>query len=520
MEVLTAVDAARRIPDGAVVALCGNGSILQPESLLRAVEANFLERGHPAGLSVYYPVVVGTESGTGVDRLAHPGLVREVVASCFDIWGIDHLAGMVRRDEVLAHCLPMGIMFQLLRAAADGQPGIFSRIGLDTFVDPEVRGTAQNRCTPDSLAERRELAGEPWLFYRAPRISAALLAASVADEDGNLSLYREPIRQAVLPMALAARAAGGPVLAQVRAVVRRGSLPASRVDVPGCLVDAVVVDPEQAQTCLADYDPVLTGEWVLPAGSLPTAGDVDCDRVVARRAALDLRPGMVINLGFGLATRVAQIVAEEGLSDAVLLSVEHGPFGGTPSPNRIFGAAAGPTCILRAEDVFAFYHSGQLDMAILSAAEVDAEGNANVSRFADAMPGPGGYIDITAGTRDLLLLSAVRAGGARVRVVDGGVRVEREGRVPRFVEAVRERTFSARAARARGGRVRYLTDRCLFELGPQGLTLTEVAPGIDVQRDVLDQMQFRPRIAERLRTWPQALFAPGRIDLGSFWTAD
>ena len=517
LERLDADDAVRQLPDGAVVALCGNGSILQPESLLRALESGFLREGHPRDLTIFYPVVVGAEPGTGIDRLAYPGLVREVIASCFDIWGIDRMARMVREDAVRAHCLPMGIMFQLLRAAADGQPGILSRIGLDTFVDPEVRGTGHNNRTPESLAERRTLDGEHWLFYRAPAVNAALLCATVADEDGNLSLYREPIRQGVLAMALAARARRGKVLAQVRAVVRRGTLPAARVDVPGCLVDVVVVDPDQKQTVLSLDDPALTGEWALPPPpSVPTA--VGIDRVIARRAAMELRPGMVINLGFGLATQVAQVVAEEGLAGRITFSVEHGPLGGTPTPNEIFGAAVSPTCILRSGDVFALYHSGQLDMAILSAAEVDAEGNANVSRFGDAMPGPGGYIDITAGTRDLILLCGVRAGGARLQVTGEGVRVERQGRVPRFVPQVRERTFSARAARARGARVRYLTDRCAFELGPSGLVLSEVAPGIDVERDVLAQMEFRPQVAPSPRIWPRALLAPGPMDLGRWWS--
>lgn len=519
MEVLAAADAAARIPDGAVLALAGNGSILQPERLLRAIETRFVERGHPVGLTIYYPVVVGTAAGTGVDRLAHAGLVREVVASCFDIWGIDHLATMVRRNEVLAHCLPMGVMFQLLRAAADGQPGILTRIGLDTFVDPQVRGTGHNACTRATLATRLTIDGQPWLFYRAPQITAAVLCATVADEDGNLSLYQEPIRQAVLPMALAARAGGGPVIAQVRAMVRRGSLPAARVDVPACLVDAVVIDPDQTQTCLAPFDPVLTGEWALAPDPARTPAHLDSDHIVARRAAMELRPGMVINLGFGMATLVAEVVAQEGLAAAVTLSVEHGPLGGTPTPNRIFGAAASPTCILRSEDVFALYHSGQLDLAILSAAEVDAVGNANVSRFGEAMPGPGGYIDITAGTQDILLLAPLRAGGARVEVAGERLVVAREGRVPRFVPTVTERTFSARQARARGARVRYLTDRGLFALGPKGLELVEVAPGIDIQRDILDQMAFRPEVSQSPRTWPVALFTPGCMELGRLWDA-
>lgn len=515
MQVVSAEDAVRLIPDGATLVLSGNGSILQPERLLSALEGRFAETGRPRDLTAIYPVVIGTGPGTGVDHLAHPGLVREVVASCFDIWGIDRLARMVREDRILAHCVPMGVLFQLLHAAADGQPGILTRIGLDTFIDPAVRGTGHNGATTASLAERMEYGGQPYLFFRTPAVSAAIVRGSVADEDGNISLYREPIRQAALTMALAARAGHGPVIVQVQALVRRGTLRPAQVDIPGCLVDAVVVDPEQQQTCLSEYDPTLTGEWVLPQHVAQVPPGVD--RVVARRAACELRPGMVVNLGFGLAALVAQIAAEEGVAGDLTLSVEHGPLGGTPTGNRTFGAAIGPTSILRSTEVFALYHSGQLGLAILSAAQVDQEGNANVSRFGDVMPGPGGYIDITAGSPRLVLLSALRAGGARMEVAAGSLTVLQEGRVPRFVRSVHERTFSARAALARGAAVRYLTDRCTFDLTPEGLLLTEVAPGIDIERDVLRQMEFRPRVAEDVRPWPSALFAPGRMDLRQVW---
>lgn len=519
MQVMSPEDAAALIPDGATLTLSGNGSILAPERVLAAVERVFLARGRPRGLRVFYPVVTGTGPGTGVDHLAHTGLVSAVAASCFDIWGIDRLARMVRAGEIAAHCLPMGVMFQLLHAAADGQPGILTRVGLGTFVDPAVRGTAHNGVSGPSLAERWEVGGRTHLFYQAPAIDAALVCASVADEDGNLSLYREPIQQAVLSMALAARARGGVVIAQVRALVRRDSLPAARVAVPGCLVDAVVVVPEQQQSREREYDPALTGEWAVPLaqqwapGGLPPGPD----KVVARRAALELGPGMVVNLGFGLAALVAHVAAEEGVADRLVLSVEHGPLGGMPTGVGTFGAAVSPTCILGSRDVFALYHSGQLDAAILSAAEVDREGNANVSRFGDKMPGPGGYIDISSGSPCLVLLAALTANGARLEVDGAGLRVRQEGRVARFVPEVQERTFSGPAAVERGARVRYLTDRCTFDLGAEGLVLTEVAPGIDPARDVLPHMGFRPAVAPVLRRWPAAVFAPGRMGLAGLW---
>ncbi len=515
MKVVSAKEAVRRIPDGALVAISGNGSILTPDHLLAALEQVFLAEGHPRDLGLYYPVVVGTRAGDGIDHLAHLGLVSLVIASCFDIWGIDHLATMVREDQVIAHCLPMGIMFQLLHASADGQPGILSRVGLETFVDPAVRGTGQNGRTRTSLSRRLEMNGQLFLYYAAPSVGAALIRGSLCDEDGNISLRHEPISQGVLSMALAARARGGPVLVQVKGIVRRGSLHAADVVVPGCLVDAVTVAPEQWQTVSGEFDPRLTGEWspTLPRPEVP----LDLDTVIARRAACELRPGMTVNLGFGIATRVAEIAAESGVAGDVVFSVEHGPLGGMPAGTRIFGAAIGPTSILRSTDVFALYHTGQLDLAILSAAEIDAEGNANVSRFAAAMPGPGGYIDITSSSPRLILLSAVRSGGVRWEVSPDGPRLVREGLIPRFVPHVRERTFSGSAARTRGARVTYLTDRCTLELGPNGLVLTEVAPGVDLRADVLDQMGFTPAVSPEVRLWPRSLFAPGPLDLRTLW---
>jgi len=226
VQVLSPREAVERIPDGARVVVAGNGSLLAPEALLQALESRFLETGHPRELSVFYPVVVGTREGTGIDHLAHRGLVREVIASCFDIWGIRRLAEMVRDDEVEAHCLPMGVMFALLQAVADGQPGILSPVGLDTLVDPAVRGTGQNRRTRTSLTQRVQWEGRTYLWYRAPTIDAALLRGSLADEDGQVSLRWEPMTQAVFTMAVAARASGGPVLVQVKALARRRSLPA------------------------------------------------------------------------------------------------------------------------------------------------------------------------------------------------------------------------------------------------------------------------------------------------------
>ncbi|CAB1129895.1 Acetate CoA-transferase YdiF [Candidatus Hydrogenisulfobacillus filiaventi] len=511
---------AALIPDGATVAVAGNGSLLLAEEALAGIERAFLASGHPRDLTLYYPVLSGTRAGTGIDHLAHPGLVRAVVTSTFNIWDIHLMADLVREDRIEAHCLPMGIAFQLLRAAAAGQPGILTRIGLDTFLDPGAGGgTAFNRVPPTrTWVSRTRIDDQTYLFFRSPPVDVAILRAWAADPDGNLSLEGEPIRQAALDMALAARARRGRVLAQVRYVVRRGSLPPRRIDVPGFLVDAVLPSPGQPQSLAADYDPALTGEWAVepPARPVPLSPR----KVMARRVALLLSPGRLVNLGFGVPTLVAEVLAEEGVANALTFSVEHGPVGGQPTGKETFGASVGPRFLFTAADVFTLYHGQQLDWAILSAAEVDAAGHANVHRFATALPGPGGFIDITASARRVVFATALTTGGTRLRLKtppEAGLEVEQEGRIPKFVPRLAERTFSAREALRRGAEVWYVTDRATFRLTPDGLVLTEVAPGIDPARDVIARMGFRPRIDPGLRPWPQEVFRPGLLGLAARW---
>jgi propionate CoA-transferase len=519
MQVVSAREAVSHLADEASVVVSGNGSLLQPEALLTALEARYRESGHPQGLTVIYPVVVGTGPGTGVDHLADPGMVRRVFGSCFDIWHVSRLTDLIRTGAVEAHCIPMGVLFHLLRARAADQPGILTSVGLDTFVDPTVKGTLYSggdsgRYRP-SWSQRLEIDGQPYLYFPTPPVTAALLVASMADEAGNLSLWREPIRQAALDMALAAKAGGGPVIAQVRHLVRRGALPARMVDVPGFLVDWVVVEPEQKQCSLTDYDPSLSGEWPTPISDPPLP--LTIEKAMMRRVALFLQAGQVINLGFGVPALLPRILVEEGVTDLITATVEHGPVGGMPLGVEAFGAARNPTFLFTSPDIFALYHSHQLDVAVLSAAEVDASGSANVSRFGTQLPGPGGYIDISSPARFLVLVSRMTTGGTRYHIQNGRLRIATEGKIQKFVPAVEERTFSGPAAVQKGTRVVYVTDRATFELVDGQVTLTELAPGIDLQRDVLSQMGFRPAIAPKLGTWPSEVLSPPPLNLRQRW---
>lgn len=515
---MAASEAAANVRDHATVVVSGNGSLLQPEAILAALETRYQTTGHPQGLTVVYPVVVGTGPGTGIDHLAPPGMVDTVFASCFDIWHVSQLTDRIRAGAVEAHCIPMGVLFHLIRARAAAQPGILTQVGLDTFVDPAVQGTrygiADGERRP-SWSRRMVVDGRPWLFFPTPPIDCAILCASMADEDGNLSLVEEPIRQAALDMALAARAGGGPVLAQVRRLVRRGAIPPRLVEVPGFLVDGVVVVEDQPQTALGRYDPSLSGQWPVPVQLRPLP--LTIEKVMMRRVAWMLQPGQVINLGFGLPALLPRILAEEGVHDQLVATVEHGPVGGIPMGVEAFGATRNPRFFFLSPDIFALYHSRQLDVGILSAAEVDASGSANVSRFARAMPGPGGYIDISSPARRLILVGRLTTGGNRYRIGPDRIEVLAEGQIQKFVARVTERTFSGPEAARRQASVTYVTDRATFELLDGQVTLTEVAPGIDPDRDIFPHMAFRPALATPLRTWPLAVLAEGPMGLGQAW---
>jgi propionate CoA-transferase len=514
-------EAASLIPDGAMLTLSGNGRQLVAETILSGIERAYLQAGHPRDLSLYYPALPGTRTGSGVDHLAHPGLVRAVITSAFRVWDLHGMADLVEQGRIEAHCLPMGVGFQLLRAAAAGQPGLLTRVGLDTFLDPGTGGgSAFNEAAPtQTWVQRLSIDGEPYLFYRSPPVDVAILKASAADRDGNLSLRGEPIRQAALDMAMAARARGGRVLAEVRYLVRRGSLAAARVDVPGFLVDAVLPQPGGEEGEASDYDARVTGEWAVEPPASPAPLSVR--KVMARRIALLLGPGQLINLGYGIPTLVGDVLAEEGVADAVLLSVEHGPIGGRPTAGAAFGASVGPRYLLTSPDTFTLYHARQLDWAVLGAAEVDAEGNTVVHRFGRSMPGPGGFIDITASAPRLVFATTLTTGGTRVCLrpaPETGLVVEAEGRVMKFVPRLAQRTFSAREALRRGAEVWYVTDRATFRLTPDGLSLVEAAPGIDPERDVADHMGFRPTIADDVRRWPSGLFRAEPIGLAARWS--
>jgi propionate CoA-transferase len=462
-----------------------------PEELLMALEARFLETGAPRDLSLVYAAGQGDGKERGLNRLAHKGLLRRAVGGH---WGLAPRIGrMAIAGEIEGWNLPQGVISQLYREIAAQRPGVFTKVGLDTFVDPVNGGGAVNARSTEPLVRRIEIDGETWLFYRAFPIQVALIRATTADPAGNLSMEREALVLDALAMAMAARNSGGIVIAQVERIAATGSLPPKSVVVPAALVDAVVeARPENHwQTFATRYSPHLSGELRTPARAEPPR-PLDARKIIARRCAMELPVGGVVNLGIGMPEGVASVAAEEHILDTVTLTAEPGVMGGRPASGLDFGAAVNTDAIIPQNMTFDFYDGGGLDMACLGMAEADAAGNVNVSRFGDRLAGAGGFINISQNAKKLVFAGTFTAGGLDVAASDGRLTIRAEGRSRKFVARVGQVTFSASRALMDGLEVLYVTERCVFRLTPEGLSLAEVAPGVDPERDILPFMDFAP----------------------------
>jgi acyl CoA:acetate/3-ketoacid CoA transferase len=515
-------DAARLVPDGAVVSVSAASALGCPDRMLRAIGERFEREGHPRGLTTLHPIGAGDMYGVaGIDHLARPGLLAAVVAGSYPsgpssmpspaIWR------MIEADEVAAFNVPSGILFDMHRDVAAGRPGVLTKIGLDTFVDPRRQGCRMNERARSfgEIVRLVEFGGEEWLHFRNFAPNVAIVRGTTADEAGNVSMEHEGAVLGIVDQALAARNSGGIVIAQVKRMTAAGSIPTQRVHLPSTLVDVVVVDPEQSQTCQTPYDPAISGEVRRPADSFaPTPFSADI--VIARRAAQELAQGMAVNLGFGISALVPGILLDEGLHGAVTWAIEQGAVGGIPLTDFAFGCAANADAILPSPQQFTYFQGGGVDCALLSFMEVNAAGNVNVSRLA-AKPhvtaGCGGFVDITSRARKLVFSGYFSAGGLSLRTGDGMMMVEQEGRFPKFVSDVEHVTFSGARGRAQGQDVTYVTERCVIKLLPDGLTVVEIAPGIDLQRDVLSQARFPLKVAPDLRRMDERLFRAGPMKL-------
>ena len=513
-KLVTARQAVERIGDRQTVWLVsGGGGINEPSCLLKALETRFLETGHPNNLTLCHSAGIGDKQGGGVDRFAHEGMVRKVIGSHW-VWS-PAMQQLAHDEKIEAYVLPQGTMTQMTREIAGGRPGVFTKVGLGTFVDPRVEGGAMNACSRERLTEIVNIGDEEYLLFRSFPIHVSLIRATTADEDGNLTFEHEGMIPEVLSAAQAARNTGGMVIAQVQRIVRRGSLKPMDIRVPGILVDSVIVDPSQRMSLITDYDPSLSGECrALLEDALPPM-PLNERKVIARRAALEIGKGNIVNLGFGMPAGVASVMHEEGMDNYMTLSVEQGITGGIPSSGSNFGLVYNPEVIVDAPYQFDWYDGGGLDVAILSFAEFDRHGNVNVSKFGDRVNGVGGFINISQAAKKVVFVGTMKAGGFEMQYQDGKCRIVREGRVQKAVEDVAQISFSGELACKKGQKVLFITERAVFELTPEGMILTEIAEGMDLDRDVLGQMGFAPIVSNNLAIMSAYLFREKKMEMHS-----
>lgn len=503
----SASEVAKLIPDGATIGTSGFRMAGSPEEVMEAIGQRYRETAQPRDLTLVFSSAQGDSDKRGLDHFAQKGMIRRLVGG---FYGVNPRIGrMVEANEVQAYNLPQGQLTRLYHAIATKQPGLITRIGLGTFLDPRLEGGKMNPSATEDLIEVMTIGGQEYLMYRSFPIHVALIRGTTADERGNISMEREAVRLEALPLACAARASGGIVIVQVERVAAAHTIPARQVELPAYMVDYVVVSERPAENhrqCLQHvYSPAYTGEIRAPASHLVPLPPGE-RRVIALRAAGEIRENAVVNLGTGIPEGVGVVLAEKGLSSSVYLTLESGVSGGVPETQPDFGICTNPDAIMRHDDQFCFYNSGGIDVTFLAFAQVDFNGNVNVSRFSGRTTGCGGFVDIAQNAKEVIFCGTFTSGGLKTKVGTTGVRIEQEGRFRKFVDKLEQVTFSGEFARATGQKVLFVTERCVFELTAGGLMLVEVAAGVDVEKDIIAQMGFRPLIAPSLKTMSPECF--------------
>ncbi len=504
---VNAAEAAALIKDGDTVAISGNGAgMISAEAVFAAVEQRFLETGHPRGLTLVHSLGLGDRGVLGTNRFAHEGMLRKIIASHFT-WS-PRIQQLIREEKVEAYCFPGGAIQQLLREIGAGRPGLFTHSGLGTFVDPRQDGGRCNLRSEEALVELLHIDGKEVLRYKPFKVDVAIIRGTYADTRGNLSPEEEAVDADIHTIALAAHNTGGVVIAQVRQVVEAGSLHSRSVRVPGIMVDAVVEEPGQQQFYDLGYDPAISGSRRAHlAGTLGAGIPAKLERrIIARRAALELRAGASLNFGFGIPGGIFGVIAEQGIGSDLWMSVEQGTHNGEMLDEHLFGAARNTDAIIPSIEQFDYYSGGGIDITFLGMGEADSAGNVNVSHLGGNLIGPGGFMEIAQNAKKVVFCGTFDAQGARLEWSQGRLTVLQPGKVRKFVNQVERITFAAAYARRIDQEVLYVTERAVFRLAQEGLELIEVAPGIEIERDILPYMDFRPHVSA-VAAMPPSVFA-------------
>jgi acetate CoA-transferase len=515
IEILSAEDAVKLIPSEATVAFLGaGGGISEPTVIINALAERYKDTKEPENLTLYHTTGLGDRGERGMSPLAQQGLVKKAIGGHWD--QSPRLARMAANNEIEAYNFPMGVMSQLLRAAAAGHPGILTHVGIGTFIDPRQTGGRLNDCTKEELIKVIEIDGKEWLFYPAIRPNVAIIRGTTSDTDGYITMEDEIAFLDILPMAQAVKNNGGIVIAQVQRLAKAGTLHPKDVKVPGFLVDAIVIVPDQPQLYSGSVNRFMSGDFIAELGEVEIP-PLNERKVIARRALFEINSGNVGNLGVGISDGIGVIAQEEGISEEFTLTVETGPIGGVTAQGIFFGASVNNRAVMDMASQFDFYDGGGLDICFLSFAEVDQEGNVNVSRFNNKIVGTGGFINITSNSKKVIFSGTLTAGGLKTIVEDGTIQITNEGRFKKFLPQVEEITFNGQEAVKQGKEVLYITERAVFQLTLDGLVLCEIAPGVDIEKDVINRMGFTPIIAENIKVMDQRLFSDGSMGIKEEW---
>lgn len=509
---ITADEAAALINDNDTIGISSFTALSMAEDLIVGIRDRFLKEGHPRDLSIFHCSGVGDYKTRGLSHFAHDGLVRRIYGAHAAPYPL--LSPMMADGRIETYMVPQGVCSHLTRAMAGGENGLLTKVGLNTYADPRIDGCKINSSCKDDIVELVRIDGKEMLYYKAFPINACLLKASLADEDGNISCDYEPLLLEQLEMAAATHRWGGKVFVQVHKIVKRGTIHPQKIKVPGLLVDYVIVGRKENtfQTHFFDeYKPELNGEIQVPVEAVEPM-PFNLRKICGRRGALEIQPNTFVNVGGGISEAVANVAAEEGISDKILLGVESGLIGGVPVVGAI-GSAYNPEVMIRQPECFDLYNGGLLDISFLGCAEVDVEGNVNVTKFNGKVIGPGGFVNITQNTKKICFLATFTAGKIEAEFGNGTLTIKKDGEHRKFVQKVEQISFSGKQAIANGQEILYITERAVFRLTPDGVMLIEVAPGVDLDRDILSKMDFKPLIAPDLKKMDARIFTTGKMNV-------